>query len=147
VSETMALVFVGISAGTAVPSGVGGLAAAFRAAGLPVVHAVDNDTAVAPEVVGPLAGELDTELLRAGGVQTLGPSELAIGLPSVGAFDATPLDALLRGLGVNTVVVGGVSPSPALSASVRAAELRGYRALLATEELAITLGAHLTTAA
>ena len=145
-SESMALVTVGVSAGSAVPSGLGGLAAAFRTAGLPVIHAVDNGGAVAPELVGPLADTLDPELLRAGGVQTLGPAELAIGLPSIGVFDATPLDALLRGLGVNTVVVGGVSPSPPVSASVRAAEVRGYRALLATEELAITLGAHLTAA-
>jgi hypothetical protein len=33
-----------------------------------------------------------------------------------------------------------------VSASVSAAELRGYRVLLATDELAVTLGAYLTAA-
>ncbi|MCU1449798.1 MAG: yecD, partial [Acidimicrobiales bacterium] len=117
-----------------------GLTAAFRRAGLPVIHTVGR--ALASELL-PAAGEpVDHELLRAGGVQTLGPSEMAIALRGGNAFDATPLDALLRALVVETIVVGGAPSSVAVSASVRAGELRGYRALLATDELAVTLGAH-----
>jgi nicotinamidase-related amidase len=86
------------------------------------------------------------ELLADGGAQTLGPGELAIGLAGRGAFDATPLDAVLRGLGVDTVIVGGAVPSAQVSASVMGAELRGYRVLLATDELAVALGAHLAAA-
>ena len=86
------------------------------------------------------------ELLDAGGVQTLGPAEMAVALATGGAFDATPLDAILRGLSVHTVVVGGPVPSLRMSASVRGAELRGYRVLLATDELAVTLGAFLRAA-
>ena len=111
-------------------------------AGLPMIHATDGP--LAPALLPPAPEDLDLELLENGGVQTLGPSEMAIGLPGSGAFDATPLDALLRSLGVDTVVVGGPAASAALSTTLRAAELRGYRALLATEELAVTLGAHLT---
>lgn len=122
-----------------------GLAAAFCSAGLPVVHVVD--TAAAAAATSSTAETLlDIELLDAGGVQTLGPGEMAIALTHGGAFDATPLDALLRGFSVDTVVVGGPTPSPAVSASVYAGELRGYRVLLATDELAVTLGAHLTAA-
>ena len=71
---------------------------------------------------------------------------MAIRLGGRGAFDATPLDALLRGLGVDTVVLGVPVPSPRVSASIVAAELRGYRVLLATDELVVTLGAHLRAA-
>jgi len=121
-----------------------GLEAAFHSAGLPVVHAVD--TALAAGEASASASELDLELLDAGGVQTLGPAEMAVALATGGAFDATPLDAILRGLSVHTVVVGGPLPSPRVSASVTGAELRGYRVLLATDELAVTLGAFLRAA-
>jgi nicotinamidase-related amidase len=142
----MALVTVDAGAGAA-PTALCGLAAAFRTAGLPVIHVVDA-TLAGGAIPAPLAA-LDLGLLESGGVQTLGPAEMAIGLRGLGAFDATPLDALLRGLGVDTVVVGGPSgvlPSPEVSASVTAAELRGYRVLLATDELAVTLGAYLSAA-
>jgi nicotinamidase-related amidase len=118
--------------------------AAFRSAGLPIVHAVD--TTLAAEVQPESTAALDLELLDKGGVQTLGPAEMAIALVGRGAFDATALDALLRSLGMYTVVVGGPMPSPRLSASVTGAELRGYRVLLATDELAVTLGAYLRAA-
>jgi nicotinamidase-related amidase len=116
----------------------------FRSAGLPVIHIVGRG--LADELVLTGAEPVDQELLRAGGVQTLGRSEMAIALRGPNAFDATPLDALLRALIVDTIVVGGSLSSPAVSASVRAGELRGYRALLATDELAVTLGAHVSAA-
>jgi nicotinamidase-related amidase len=142
----MALVTVDAGAGTAVAA-LRGLAAAFRTAGLPVIHMVDTGLADGA-TTAPLSA-LDLGLLAGGGVQTLGPGEMAIALRGRGAFEATPLDALLRGLGVDTVVVGGPSgvlPSPKVSASVTAAELRGYRVLLATDELAVALGAYLSAA-
>lgn|GEM_PF-4722592 len=139
-----AMAFVTVDAGRSPDLGaLRGLAAAFCSAGLPVVHVVDTAAADSGSAA---ASELDIELLDAGGVQTLGPSEMAIALTHGGAFDATPLDALLRGFSVDTVVVGGPVPSPRVSASVYAGELRGYRVLLATDELAVTLGAHLTAA-
>ena len=144
VSDAMALVTVDVGKGSAAAAALRGLAAAFRAARRPVVHAVETDLAVS--LAPAAASGLDIELLVAGGVQTLAPAEMAIGLGDPGAFDATPLDALLRGLGVDTVVLGGSVPSPAVSASIIAAELRGYRVLLATDELAVTLRAHLTAA-
>jgi len=144
VSHAMALVTVDGGGGSAAAGALRGLADAFRAAGLPVVHAVDTGlaTSVAPDAPTPL----DLELLAEGGVQTLAPGELAIGLTGRGAFEATPLDAVLRALGVDTVIVGGLVPSPAVSASVIGAELRGYRVLLATDELVVALGAHLAAA-
>ena len=142
--DATALVLVDVGAGTVVPGSLEGLAAAFRAAGRPVIHATRG--ALANKLFPASAPEVDTELLREGGVQTLGMSEMAIDLPSAGAFDATPLDGLLRSLGVDQVVVGGIVPSAAVSKTVRGAEVRRFRTVLATEELAIALGAHLTTA-
>ena len=143
-SDAMALVTVDGGGRSTAAGALRSLADAFRAARLPVVHAVDAGlaTSVAPDAPTPL----DLELLADGGVQTLGPAELAIALAGTGAFDATPLDAVLRGLGVDTVVVGGPVPSARVSASIMGAELRGYRVLLATEELAVALGAHLAAA-
>jgi nicotinamidase-related amidase len=142
VPEAIALVTVDVRAGAPAQEGLGPLAAAFREAGVPVVHAVGGD--LAPELLPATATALDLELLRAGGVQTLGPSEMAIGLPGARAFEGTPLDALLRALVIETVVVGGSLSSAAIT--VRDAEVRGFRALLATEELAVILGANLTAA-
>ena len=142
VSDAMALVTVD-AAGGAAAQVLGGLIAAFHSRGLPVVHVVD--TTAAGEAPASTS-TLDLELLEGGGVQTLGPAEMAIALATGGAFDATPLDALLRGLGVDTVVVGGDLRSPRVSMSVMAAELRGYRVMLATDELAVALGAHLRAA-
>jgi nicotinamidase-related amidase len=142
VTDAMALVTVDAT-GAAAAQVLVGLGAAFHSAGLPVVHVVDTKAAGEAVVAG---AALDVELLENGGVQTLGPAEMAMALATGGAFDATPLDALLRGLGVDTVVVAGHLRSPRVSASVQAAELRGYHVLLATDELAVALGAHLRAA-
>jgi len=142
VQVTDAMALVTVDATGAAGQMLGGLAAAFHSAGLPVVHVVD--TTAGEAVVADAT--LDVELLDSGGVQTLGPAEMAMALATGGAFDATPLDALLRGLGVDTVVVGGHLSSARVSASIRAAELRGYHVLLATDELAVALGAHLCAA-
>lgn len=141
-SDVMALVTVD-GAPSAAPDALSSLTAAFRSAQLPVVHVVDTSVTREPSTAELL---LDVELLEEGGVQTLGPGEMAIALAGRGAFDATPLDALLRGFGVDTVVVGGSLPSTTVSSSVTAAELRGYRVMLATDELAITLGAYIRAA-
>jgi len=140
--EATALVLVDVAPGAEVPRGLGHLTSAFRASAHPVIHATRG--AVADELLAATAPDLDNELLRAGGVQTLGLSEVAIGLPGAGAFDASPLDSLLRSLGVRDVVVGGVVPSAAVTQTIRAAEVRRFRTVLATEELAIALCAQLT---
>src|SRR5205085_4078356 len=98
VSDAMALVTVVGGGRSAAAGALRGLADAFRAARLPVVHAIDAGLATSVALDAPTP--LDLELLADGGVQTLGPAELAIALAGKGAFDATPLDAVLRGLGV-----------------------------------------------
>ena len=115
-SDAMALVTVDGGGRSTAAGALRSLADAFRAARLPVVHAVDAGLATSVALDAPTP--LDLELLADGGVQTLGPAELAIALAGKGAFDATPLDAVLRGLGVHTVVVGGPVPSARVSASM-----------------------------
>src|SRR5438876_12350505 len=79
----MALVTIDGGAG-ATAGALRGLVAAFRSAGLPVVHAVD--TALAAGEASASASELDLELLDAGGVQTLGPAEMAVALATGGGL-------------------------------------------------------------
>src|SRR5581483_371333 len=110
VSDAMALVV--LDAGPRATGGtLGGLVAAFRATGFPVVHVVDTTLAAGETPASSVDADLDVELLESGGVQTVGRAEMAVALASGGAsggaFDGTPLDALLRSLGVKTVVVGG----------------------------------------
>src|SRR4051812_1793327 len=100
VSDAMAFVMVD-AGGSLCAATLRGLAAAFRTAGLPVVL-VATPAGGAGGIPASTAATsaLDLELLERGGVETLGPAELAIGLRGRSAFDASPLDALLRGLGV-----------------------------------------------
>jgi nicotinamidase-related amidase len=140
--EETALVLVDVAPGATVPRGLELLTGAFRASGRPVIHATRG--AVASALLSATAPDLDTELLRTGGVQTLGTSEMAIGLRGAGAFDASPLDSLLRSLGVREVVIGGVTGSPVLTQTFRGAQVRSFQTVLATEELAIVLGTQLT---
>jgi nicotinamidase-related amidase len=144
VFDATALVLVDVGNGPVIPGSLERLTAAFRETGRPVIHATRG--ALAEALLPDTAPALDAELLREGGVQTLGTSEMAIDLPGAGAFDATPLDGLLRSLGIGSVVVGGIVPSAAVTQTVRAADVRGFRTVLATEELSVVLGAQLTTA-
>src|SRR2546421_10412399 len=95
VSDAMALVTVDVGKGSAAAAALRGLAAAFRAARRPVVHAVESDLAAS---LGPAAASrLDIEPLGAGGGPTLEPPEMAVRAGWPGARDATPLRATPTG--------------------------------------------------
>jgi nicotinamidase-related amidase len=113
--EGTALVLVDVAPGAAVPRALEQLTAAFRASDHAVIHATRG--AISRSLLPQAAPELDAELLRSGGVQTLGKSEMAICLSGAGAFDGSPLDSLLRSLGVDKVVVGGIIPSAAVTSA------------------------------
>src|SRR2546421_9936471 len=97
VSDAMALVTVDVGKGSAAAAALRGLAAAFRAARRPVVHAGETD--LAASLAPAAAPGLDIELLAAGGVQPLAPPQMATGPGDPGAPHPTPLHALLPGLG------------------------------------------------
>lgn len=51
--------------------------------------------------------KFDDDLLLSGGIQKLGPGEVAIFKPRFGAFFQTPLESHLRDMGINTTVFCG----------------------------------------
>lgn len=137
----------------AVPN-IARLARAFRRAGRPIVHVVrlykaDGSNAeacrrqlvrgetpvlrpgttgrlLAPGLLDEGAPELDDGLLLAGGIQRLGENEVAMYKPRWGAFFQTPLEAHLRSLGVDTLVVAGCNFPNCPRTSVYEASERDY---------------------
>jgi len=134
------------------------LAAAFRAAGRPIVHVVrlyrpdgsnvdlcrrravadgarlvlagSPGAELAPGLVPPNAPGLDTQLLLAGGIQHAGPGEAIIYKPRWGAFFQTPLEAHLRALGVSTLVFAGCNFPNCPRTSIYEASERDFRLVL-----------------
>ncbi|BBY77038.1 hypothetical protein MPRF_39370 [Mycolicibacterium parafortuitum] len=136
------------------------LAAAFRAAGRPVIHVVrlyepggsDVDAVrraaveagahiAAPGTAGaqiaqpllPQPVELDCTALLAGEIQTVGPGEYVVYKPRWSAFFRTALDTQLRTMGVNTVVVAGCNLPNCPRATLFDASELDYRTVLATD--------------
>jgi nicotinamidase-related amidase len=136
------------------------LAEAFRRAGQPIVHIVrlyredgsnvdacrrraiedgmrlviagSPGAEIAEELVSS-GNELDAELLLSGGIQELGPGEVAIYKPRWGAFYETPLEAHLRGLGVSTLVFCGCNFPNCPRTSIYEASEREFRLILAED--------------
>jgi nicotinamidase-related amidase len=142
-------------AGTSAAARVTGtVCSAFRAAGRPIVHIVrlyreDGSNAdicrrgpienglrlvtvghpgaeIAEELV-PEGSVLDTDLLLSGGVQDLGPGEVAIYKPRWGAFYETPLEGHLRGLGVSSLAFCGCNFPNCPRTSIYEASERDFR--------------------
>ena len=61
------------------------------------------------------------------------PGETVLLKPGKGAFYATPLDGLLKGLGVNHLVFAGVTTEVCVQTTMREANDRGYECLLAED--------------
>jgi nicotinamidase-related amidase len=144
---------------TAALGAIGILVRAFRAAGRPIVHVVrlyepdgSNVDICRREAVrngarmlipgadgSQLAGELlpdpglvlDDRLLLAGGVQALGPGEVAIYKPRWGAFYRTRLEDHLRTHDVSTLVFCGCNFPNCPRTSIYEASERDFRIVLA----------------
>ena len=139
---------------------MGRLAAAFRAAGRPIIHMVrlyrpgssDVDTPrraavedgaqiVAPDTEGAqicpdvLAEpvELDCSELLAGHPQAVGPDEVILYKPRWSAFYRTRLDAHLQASTITTVVVAGCNLPNCPRATLFDASERDYRTVLVTD--------------
>lgn len=151
---------------------VADLTGAYREAGLPIVHVVrlyDGDDVDLPRrsliasgaaIVRPhstgsqiprellLAGvpELDPELLLAGRMQELARSEWAMWKPRWGAFHRTPLDAHLRRLGADTIVIAGCNFPNCPRATIYGASERDYRTLIVEDAVSGVLPLHLEEA-
>jgi nicotinamidase-related amidase len=139
---------------------IGRLAETFRRAGRPIVHIVrlyredgsnadacrrglieDGLKVLAPGATGaeiapdllPNGVSLDTELLLSGGVQELGPNEVAIYKPRWGAFYETPLELYLRDHGVSTLAFCGCNFPNCPRTSIYEASERDFRIVLAED--------------
>lgn len=145
---------------TAVVPKLAELAAAYREAGLPVVHVIrlyqpgDSDVdlvrrdriergeqVVAPGTAGaavpaallPAEPGLDAARLRAGEPQSVGDSEVVFFKPRWSAFHRTGLEAWLRDRGIDTVVVAGCNLPNCPRATLFDATERDFRSVLVTD--------------
>ena len=92
---------------------------------------------------GPL---LDPELLLSGMPQELGANEWAIWKPRWNAFHRTGLDAHLKSLNINTVVLAGCNYPNCPRASVYGASERDYKVLIVSDAISGIDARHLEEA-
>jgi nicotinamidase-related amidase len=143
---------------------IAALAAAFRAAGRPIVHVVrlyradgsnvdlcrraavaegaailapgSSGSQLAPGVVERAgAFELAAEELLAGRVQDVGPGEVVMYKPRWGAFYGTPLEDHLRRQDVSTIVFCGCNFPNCPRTSIYEASERDFRVVLADDAI------------
>ena len=127
---------------------VAALAAAARAAGARVVHctaefradrAGSNDNAPMLRMIAKGHPHLITGSPEAALVPELGPERsdvIAARRHGLTPFPGTDLDAILRNLGVRTIVAAGVSVNIGITGLVMVAVDLGYRVVLATDAVA-----------
>jgi len=97
--------------------------------GLKLVIAGSPGAEIAEGLV-PADTALDAELLLAGGVQELGPGEVAIYKPRWGAFYDTPLAAHLRQLGVSSLALCGCNFPNCPRTTIYEASERDFRVVV-----------------
>jgi nicotinamidase-related amidase len=90
---------------------------------------------IATELLPTTGLDLDPDLLLGGGVQQLGPNEVAIFKPRWGAFYRTPLEDHLRGRGVSTIVFAGCNFPNCPRTSIYEASERDFRVVLARDAI------------
>ncbi|SFR90440.1 cysteine hydrolase family protein [Sphingomonas jatrophae] len=126
---------------------IAALAAAFRAAGQPVVHApvahrADFADVQANTLLGAMARKhrrMVAGSTEAAFVSALEPAaeDIVVGRSSgLIAFNGTSLDAVLRRMGVGRVVLAGVSTNVAITGCAMAAADLGYHVLVAEDCIA-----------
>ena len=105
-----------------------GFALPDRADGLPLLRQVDDDLA-REQFRGPLVRRGSRANAVVPAVASL-DHELVVNKTSMGAFNSTGIDQLLRNLGIRTIVVSGVSTECCVATTARDAGDRGYQVLL-----------------
>jgi nicotinamidase-related amidase len=103
--------------------------------GAPVLIRDSSGSQIAPELLPEASAELDAELLLGGGVQRLGPGEVAIFKPRWGAFYRTPLEDHLRAHGVSTIAFAGCNFPNCPRTSIYEASERDFRVVLVLDAI------------
>jgi nicotinamidase-related amidase len=103
--------------------------------GAPILIRDSEGTQIAPELLPDPAAELDANLLLGGGVQHLGPGEVAIFKPRWGAFYRTPLEHHLHALEVSTIVFAGCNFPNCPRTSIYEASERDFRIVLVRDAI------------
>lgn len=98
--------------------------------GAPMLSPGASGSQIAQELLPAADALLDDELLLAGGVQALGPGEVAMYKPRWGAFYRTPLERHLREQEVSTLAFCGCNFPNCPRASVYEASERDFRVIL-----------------
>jgi len=109
------------------------LAAAFRAAGRPVVLANVDGTPPGRNVYGGGAREFPTEFSAL--VLEAAASDILVTRRTWSAFAGTDLDATLTTAGVTQVVIAGVATSFGVESTARAAYDLGYSVIVVTDAI------------
>ena len=128
------------------------LLAAWRAAGLPVIHTREGHRPDFGDLSGAKYGRPPGNVLRIGDLGPMGrilihgepghalvpelaalPGEVVIDKPGKGAFYATDLQARLESMGVHQLVVTGVTTEICVQSTVREANDRGYDCLVPSD--------------
>jgi nicotinamidase-related amidase len=123
-------------------AGIRQLVDAARAAGLPVIHVRtagrhpdgrDLSRKTRSQGIAAGRGSAEAELMP-----DVAPTadDIVLDKPGSGAFTGSGLDELLRNLGIEHVIFGGVSYDGAVESSIRSATDRGYGLVLAPEACA-----------
>jgi nicotinamidase-related amidase len=115
-----------------------------RARGIPVVATLFTVAAGRPgtRLVAPHLAALRPFLVEAGFepgswgqalVDPLAPADVAIEKVAFSAFHQSRLDHVLRGMGAETLLVGGIVTNGGVASTVRDAQVRGYRSVVLTD--------------
>jgi nicotinamidase-related amidase len=105
--------------------------------GLPLFRPKSEGVQVAPELLPAGAPPLDEDLLLAGGVLEIPPLDRILYKPRFGSFYRTPLEALLRDLGVDTLVVGGSNYPNCPRTTLYEASERDFRLVALSDGLSL----------
>lgn len=118
------------------------LAAVCREAGLLVIHArhVLRPDGSNMGVLGEMSPAVRAGLLRKGGAPTelhralvVDPRDLLLEKPRYGAFHGTGLELILRGRGIDTVILAGIATNVCCDTTAREAMARDFRVLFLSD--------------
>lgn len=121
------------------------IAAACRAAGMPVVHTrmTARPDRAGIGLVGEVSPPFITDLFTAGNPTavlhpelTVAPTDLVVDKPRYGAFHGTDLELVLRDRGVDSVVITGIATNICCETTAREAAVRDFRVFFVSDATA-----------